>query len=267
MRFIIFAAMLQSSNYISVLLVYLLSVFSSCSHTTRLSTEQIEKLRTHTTGNWISSEWLDAVHEKGSPAGVRNISCMEIMVSAKLDSLAWIEPGKELMVYPLSLQSDSSFVLNKPGSSITFYYAADLKTMFMHDGSHTTRLKQLPLRYAVISLRGWKSGLTLFMNEDLIAGEYLLIDEVAEEHTPCIFTSYGEVRGLAGYKVYKLCLAGSCLEQSEEDVITLSDEKSADRYIWNWENDTLKLYSVRNTGTLEQPVLKPHEVMFRLIKK
>lgn len=242
-------------------------LIASCSNTVTLTTEQLEKLKLNTSGNWISSVWLEAVHEEGSPAKVRTIPCMEIIVSTKLDSLAWIEPGKELQVYPVTLQNDSSFTVNISGNPWPFYYSADLKTMFFNDGKQTTRLKKLPPRYAVLSLRGWMSGLTLFLNEDQMAGEYKLIDEINGEHSFCVLTAYGEVHGLAGYKIYKLCYGGNCLKQSDEDVITLSDEKSTDRYIWKWESDTLKFYSVRNTGTMEQPFFKPHEVMFKLVKK
>ncbi len=256
-----------SVYYSGILFISLLLVISSCSHTSNLTSEQLEKLKSTTAGNWISSQWLDAVHDAGSPARVRGISCMEIIVSAKLDSLAWIEPGKELLVYPIALLNDTSFSVKSADKRYTFYYAADLKTMFLNDGKQNTRLKKLPSRYAVLSLRGWMSGLTLFLNEDQIAGEYKLIDETGDEPSLCALTAYGEVHGLAGYKKYRLCYGGSCLEQSEKDVITLSDEKSADRYIWKWESDTLKFYSVRNTGTLEQPALEPHEVMFKLVKK
>lgn len=256
-----------SYSYSGLLFVCILLSILSCSHTSSLTSEQFEKLRSNTSGNWISSVWLEAVHEEGSPAKVRTIPCMEIIVSTKLDSLAWIEPGKDLKVYPITLQSDSSFTVKISDNSLTFYYAADLKTMFFKNGKLTTRLKKLPARYAVLSLRGWMSGLTLFLNEDQIAGEYKLIDDTGDEPSLCALTAYGEVHGLAGYKKYRLCYGGSCLEQSEKDVITLSDEKSADRYIWKWESDTLKFYSVRNTGTLEQPVLVPHEVMFKFVKK
>lgn len=256
-----------SVNYSTILFVCLLLSISSCSHTSNLTSEQFEKLKSNTSGNWISSVWLDAVHEAGSPAKVRSISCMEIIVSAKLDSIAWIEPGKELQVYPVTLQNDSLFSAKISDNAFTFYYSSDLKTMFFNDGKQITRLKKLPSRYAVLSLRGWMSGLTLFLNEDQIAGEYKLMDDAGDESSVCVFTAYGEVHALAGYKNYRMCYGGSCLEQSEEDVITLSDEKSTDRYIWKWENDTLKFYSVRNIRTLEQPSLVPHEVMFKLVKK
>lgn len=256
-----------SFNYSGILFASLLLLISSCSHTSNLTSEQFEKLKSNTSGNWINSVWLEAVHEAGSPAKVRTIPCMEVIVSSKLDSLAWIEPGKDLKVYPITLQNDSSFTAKISDIPYHFYYSADLKTMFFNDGKQITRLKKLPSRYAVLSLRGWMSGLTLFLNEDQIAGEYKLIDDTGDEPSFCALTAYGEVYGLAGYKNYRLCFGGSCLAQSEEDVITLSDEKSADRYIWKWESDTLKFYSVRNTGTLEQPALVPHEVMFKLVKK
>lgn len=254
-------------NCIVLLFVCSFCFVTSCMNTSGLTSEQIEKLRTTTSGNWLSAEWLDAVHESGSPARVQNVPCMEIIVSAKLDSLAWITPGKDLMVYPVTLQNDSSFTVKISGRPVTFYYSADLKTLFLKDGKQTTRLKKLHSRYAVLSIRGWISGLTLFLNEDQIAGEYKLIDEIDGKHSFCALTAYGEVHGLAGYKVYRLCFSGSCLEQSKEDVITFSDEKSSDRYIWKWENDTLKFFSVRNIGTLEQPSLVPHEIMFKLIRK
>ncbi len=267
MRFLIFAPMKLSGYYSELLFVIMLFLISSCSNTSGLTSEQFEKLKSNTSGNWISSAWLEAVHEAGSPSGGRTIPCMEIIVSAKLDSLAWIEPGKELKVFPIMLQNDSSFMAKISDNTLTFFYSADLKTMFFNDGKNTTRLKKLPARYAVLSLRGWMSGLTLFLNEDQVAGEYKLIDDTGDEPSLCALTAYGEVHGLAGYKNYRLCYGGSCLAQSDEDVITLSDEKSADRYIWKWERDTLKFYSVRNTGTLEQPALVAHDVMFKLVKK
>jgi hypothetical protein len=258
--------MKTSYIYTALVLMGMMNFCSSCSHTSGLSAEQFEKLKTSVTGNWISSVWFDAVHENGL-AQAGQIPCMEIIVSAQLDSLGWIEPGKELIVYPIISVSDSSFIIKRKENTVNFYYSADLKTLFMNDGITNLRLKRLPIRYAVSSIRGWMSGLVLFVNEDQMAGEYKLIDEFNGEHTICALTAYGEVQGLAGYKVFKLCISGNCLSQSKEDVITLSDEKSTDRYIWKWENDTMNFFSVRNTGTLDHPDLVRHEVIFRFVKK
>jgi hypothetical protein len=255
---------IQTTLFCSLFLLYCIT---SCNHSERLTSAQIEKLKSTVTGNWLNADWLDSIQLTGSPAQTRHISCMEIIVSAGLDSVAWLEPGQALQVYPVELQNDSSFKVKTNDRMLLFYYSADLKTLLMKDGEKIIRLKKLPPRYAVLSVRGWMSGLTLFMNEDLLAGEYRLIDETDKKTYPCVFTSYGEVKGLAGYKFYKLCLAGDCLQQSAEDVITLSDEKSSDRYIWKWEKDTLRFYSVRNTGTLEKPVLVAHEKFFEMVKK
>jgi hypothetical protein len=241
--------------------------YTACQHSSGLSKEEREKLRANTSGNWINRQWFDTLQWHGYPSRASHLPCMEIIVSHQMDSLAWIEPDQPLQVYPLKLLSDSSFSVMRNNRTHRFYYSANDRTLKMDDDRQQLSLKKLPGRYAVMSLDRWMSGLIPFINESLIAGTYRLAGPADTLSPPLtILTAYGEVAHLAGYKNYKLCMAENCFQTSRHDILILSDERSTDRYIWQWNSDTLQLYSVRNIGTLQNPIFIPHELIFSLIK-
>ena len=55
---------------------------------------------------------------------------------------------------------------------------------------------------------------------------------------------------------------------ADEDMITLSDSKTSDNFIWEWNNDTLIFYSTANTSLKDE---KPRYVkamsIFKFMKK
>ncbi len=242
-------------------------LFTACQSSSNLSKEEREKLQVTSSGNWINQQWLDTLLLYGYPSAARYLPCMEIIVSRQLDSLAWIEPDRQIQTYSLKLLSDSSFSIIRNNRTLLFYYSTSYRTMMLTEDNQKLQLKKLPGRYAVVSLDRWTSGMIPFINENLLAGTYRLVEQ-SDTLSPLltILTAYGEVTHLAGYKSYKLCISENCFQTSSHDILILMDEKSTDRYIWQWKSDTLQLYSVRNTGTLQEPIFVPHEVIFNLIK-
>lgn len=247
-----------------LILFYIAGIFSCGGNGKTVSTYK-NKLKPLIEGNWISDNFLDSLNYYWSPSRVRNTPCFEMIISSKMDSVAWIDVGEEMKTFPVKVLSDSSFSIEE--LNLVGTYSNNYKTLFLKKSGLEIKLKKLPQKYAVKSLRGWMSGIVLFLNEELIADEYFLVDEVTGKNIPCYFTAYGEVHGISTYEKYKLCFAGDCLLQSDDDVITLTDEKSSDRYIWKWEGDTLRFYSVMNTGTLKDPFLVQHDLMFSFIRK
>ncbi|MEP7168950.1 MAG: hypothetical protein ABI855_06220 [Bacteroidota bacterium] len=56
---------------------------------------------------------------------------------------------------------------------------------------------------------------------------------------------------------FSLCYQGDCRGMTDGDLITLTDGKTTDQYIYEWNNGSLVFYSITNTARSDE---MPHYV-------
>src|SRR5207249_4868682 len=101
-------------------------------------------------------------------------------------------------------------------------------------------------KYAVKMVNGWQSATELFLNEQVMASKYFLINSENKQGAEVAFTSYGKISGLPGYTDYSICYGGNCRNMCADDFIILSEKDTSENFIWDWKNDTLIFYSATN---------------------
>jgi hypothetical protein len=216
--------------------------------------------------HWLNADYLQRLDEAGTPAAVQNAACLELGFSATLDSMVLFEGGQQPVVFAIAARSDTSFVARRQGEERRFFLEAGNKALRQEAADGPVRYRPLGKKYVAASVAGWRSGTGLFLNERLWAGHYLLLNPAGEPTMPVAFSSYGEVAGLANYKRYEVCYRAACFPGGTLDAVDLSDGRVSDRYIWQWKNDTLRLFSIVTGGGNRRNESKGPEI-FRFVKK
>ncbi len=221
--------------------------------------------------NWISRTYLDSLDTYGTPAQVNNARCLEICFSHHADSLCIIEGGRNISVFKVSFESDSMFQISgfEESKHTLFRLSGGGKILSYHDRVYGTEVyfTKLEKKYAVKNISGWQSGSELFMNERIFAANYWFLNPENKPSMHVVFTSYGEVAGLANYKSFQVCYDTRCSSNSGLDIIRLSDGKTTDRYNWQWSSDTLYFYSIVYGSSKSSPEFGRGEEIFKFIKK
>jgi hypothetical protein len=216
--------------------------------------------------HWLSRDYLQRLDEAGTPAAVRNAACLELGFSATLDSMALLEGGRSPVIFSVSMASDSSFVARRKGERRRLFLEAGGKTLVCETEDGPVRFSPLDKKYVAAATAGWRSGTVLFLNERLWADHYLLLNPAGEPTMPVVFSSYGEVAGLADYTRYDVCYRPDCFPGGRFDAVALSDGRVTDSYIWAWHNDTLQLFSIVSGAGGARGESKGPEI-FRFVKK
>lgn len=98
-----------------------------------------------------------------------------------------------------------------------------------------------------------KSGFTWifqqYLNEKFIAGNYSLYKEGSPKSDEVVFTTDGEVSGLADYNTYNICFSGDCVAETEKphNIISFgNDGNIVDSYVFkvNPENRNIAFYAL-----------------------
>ena len=234
------------------------------------NTTEDQKAASNFSGNWISRNYIDSVYKYGSPKKAKEPP-LEIVVSFAADSLCLFNFNGVNKVSLITDLTDTSFRIQhfNEDEFTDFYLSPNKKSFWYQTNRNGNRFvfQKIDLKYAVKLIDGWKSSFELYFNEMTIAANYFLLNASGKPGSEVAFTSYGEVKGLAGFKNYSICYGGDCLQKSGGDIIELTDGKTTDEYIWQWEDGTLSFYSITNIGkSNEPPVYIKGTAIFRFIK-
>lgn len=222
-------------------------------------------------GNWISKAYLDSLDRFGMPSKVKHVGPLEISVNSTGDSLCLFNFNGSTTIYPVKQVTDTSFRIEKFNEDmLTDFYLNTGSTGIFYTSKNSNQ--KVPFfkaesKYAVKVIDGWKSAFELFLNERMIADNYFLLNSENKASSRVVFTSYGSIEGLPGYKKFNICFAGDCRKHSTYDLIELSDGTYSENFIWQWRNDTLVFYSVNNIAVASEVL--HYEIgtdIFRFIK-
>ena len=221
-------------------------------------------------GNWISKNYQDSLDIYGMPSKLK-FSATEICISYAADSMCEFIMGIGRNIFSIVEKSDTSFrVRNYDDNSFAdFYLTAGGREIYYESKTDHQQFYffRAEPKYAVKEIDGWNSAFELYFNERMIADNYFLLNPENKPSMRVAFTSYGEITGLPGYKSFKICYGETCVHQTKDDLITLSDSGNSENFIWNWKNDTLIFYSVLNTSAEKNnPYYEKGTEIFKFIK-
>lgn len=210
----------------AVFLIILLIILYGCRENDNVSlkghwanttlVQQIKDYLPGYSGDWIYSE---IIFDGVDSALVRNGFESPYKVSFKKEDLGYVleitPDRKDLNVY---------FILHEG------------RLVVVDPGSHN---KIFPVVFTQVdTMVNEKDEFTAYLNRNVIAGEYILL----QNNQPVRFTEKGDVIGLPGYRNYEICYSGDCMcEIDTYNVISLirdSPETGFDYFAW--ERDTVE---------------------------
>jgi hypothetical protein len=180
--------------------------------------------------------------------------------------------GVEMPVFKIAGKKENSFSIKKfNGDDFTEFTLSDdgkeLSYIYKKFNRKTRFFKAEP-KYAVKVINGWPTAARLYFNERILAANYYLLNAEGKPAGKIAFTSYGKIEGLPSYTEYSLCYQGDCRSMTDGDLITLSDGKTSDNFIYEWNNGTLVFYSATNVaGHNEMPHYIKGAAIFSFLKR
>lgn len=230
-----------------------------------------KKARPLLAGNWISQTYIDSLDYHGTTSGAKNAKCLEIIVSLYVDSICLVEGDVNAKVFQTTAVADSSFTVigfeNDENTSFKLDPSGRKLVYADKQSGKRVEFRRIEPKYAALSLKGWLTAARLFLNERYFAAKYYSINDEGKISNEVAFTSYGEIIGLPAYKFFRICFNEACINASEYDLIYLSDEKGSDPYIYQWKNDTMHFYSIKDVSSHNAPEFVPFMEIFRFVKK
>jgi hypothetical protein len=212
-------------------------------------------------GNWLSLNYRDSLIFYGTPGKVKNIDLEEIIINYTADSLCLNVEGVETPVFKIVDKKQNSFHVNKFNQDdfsefIISENGKELSYQYKKYNQKFRFFKAEP-KYAVKVMNGWATAAQLYFNEHTLAANYYKLNSYDKPVANVAFTSYGRIEGLQAYSEFSVCYQGDCRSMTDGDLITLSDGKTSDNFIYEWNHDTLVFYSVSNIALRDE---MPHYV-------
>lgn len=190
----------------------------------------------------------------------------EIILRRHTDSVCFLYDGWERVVFPYTEKTSNqvsvpNYLDNKPLDLFINEYAYYLS--YDKDSVRYVFVKPDELLTDSSVNPTWPATTQRVINSLVLGGIY----KYGTRSEPVQFYTNGNIRGLAGYTYYEVCIGGDCRSFYDGDVVYMKRNTEDEYFTWEWKGRELVLYKLVLTHMPgEKPVYKKGEIYLSLTK-